>query len=96
MKKPLIMTLALVASAAHAQVKPLTAAGAKAKALALVSGKVLEVEKEKHNGEPVFSVEIKAKDGVHELVFRITDGKLVANKLGSEEEGEEGEEGDDN
>ena len=88
-----VMFLATVASAAPAV--PLTAITAKAKALALVPGRVVEVEKEKHKGEPVYSVEIKAADGVHEVILRIADGALLENKAKAADEEEEDGDGDD-
>lgn len=88
---------ALAGNAFGAESKPLTAADAKAKALALHPGKVLEVEKEKRKGEPVYSVEIKSEDGsVHEVTFRISDGSMLDDRAraGHEEDGDEDDDED--
>ncbi len=68
-----------------------TAAQAKVIALKLVPGKVVEVEREKHAGEPVFSVEIKGASGVHEVAVRISDGSVLEDKVagGADDEDEE-------
>lgn len=95
MKRSLSIAMMLVAGIAHAEGKAVNAAQAKAKALALVPGKVIEVEKEKHKGEPVFSVEIRAADGVHEVVIRIADGLVLENKAKGEHEDDDGDEGEE-
>ncbi len=58
-------------------------------ALSVYPGKVKEVEEEKHKGEPVFSIEIDGKDGVHEIVIRKSDGKIIENKTDKEDEDED-------
>jgi uncharacterized membrane protein YkoI len=85
------------ANVAAAEGKALTAADAKAKALAIHPGKVLEVEKEKRGGQPVYSVEIKSDDGtVHEVTFRIADGSLLndRSRAGHDEDEDDNGEGE--
>ncbi len=61
-------------------------------ALKLVPGKVLEIEREKHAGEAAFSIEIRAADGVHEVIVRVADGTVLANKeRGDKKEDEDGD-----
>ena len=87
-------SLVLIASAAVAAGKPVTEAEAKKKALSLFPGKVVEVERETRDGAPVFSVEIRGKDGKHEVAIRIADGAVLASKAASEEDEDEDEDDD--
>lgn len=83
LKSFVFLTGASLTTGAFAGPKPLTESDAKAKAIALHPGKILEVEKEKVKGEPVFSVEIEGADGIHEVAIRISDGSILADKTHS-------------
>lgn len=65
---------------------------AKSAALKIVPGKVVEVEEEKYRGTPAISVEIKTAEGVHEIVFRKSDGKILSKEFDSEDDEEDEEE----
>lgn len=88
-KKPLVDSQSTTKSG-------ITKEEAKASALKLVPGKIIEVERERHNGEPVFSIEIRGEDGVHEVVIRIADGSVVENKAPGTHEDDDEDEDDDN
>lgn len=67
---------------------------AKAEALKMVPGTLIEVEEETHKGIPAISVEIKANDGIHEIVFSKADGKVLSQGLEDDDDKhEKGENG---
>lgn len=69
---------------------------AKTIALKLVPGKVHEVEKEKHKGEKVFSVEITTASGVrHEVLINPTTGAVIEDKTKTSHD-DDGDEDEDN
>ena len=67
---------------------------AKSIALKLVPGKIIEVEFEKHKGEPVYSIEIRANDGVYEVVLKEKDGTLLEKKGPGKHEDDDDEDED--
>ena len=70
---------------------------AKAIALKLVPGKVNEVEKEKHNGDKVYSVEITSASGVrHEVLINPATGAVIEDKKKMIHDDDDGDEGEDN
>ena len=65
---------------------------AKTIALKLVPGKIHEVEKEKHNGEKVYSVEITAADKVgHEVLINQATGAVIEDKIKKSDDDEDDE-----
>lgn len=93
-KAVMVVFVTLVAGAgpsfADGKKTTITEEQAKVIALKAVPGKVLEVEKEKHSGEPVYSVEIRGADGTKkEVIISIATGTILEQKIDKDDDEDE-------